>query len=840
MDHRHRSGLRAVTAMLFILSLCLLNLPATTAPQPLQPTAISTACRNAAMNGTWQAMINLSYAKTASKPGVQITHQQQGNATLTFQLNSPPTRTSERLWQATEVQGNGTLETTIIETHPTQGERTTVTRGAGPINLSAAQIRLDPVQCRYSLLVWLWMTTTTTYPDGSQTQGASSVIHAEVYNIAIDDSAHGNAIPTLSGAAAPPARLRGIAPEQDMFWAAESANRIGSILAEQGNSTAGNADLDWTIRPLSNGPQINDVIFKHQEVNSERWINISGQRGSVDGNLVAIFARIHNPLGTMISLPIRFYDDETNELLPDCDEEIALSPDPTAINEATCVWDTEGWAWDDPIGNHPARQHANRRIRVELGAPGQLLDSVKRPFVVRPKPIILIHGLNSNAQGWSSYPGFARQANDYWEAYAVPGLRTGDDLASQKASATLLHNAQTVHTYIEQVRELENAWHVDIVAHSMGGLIARQYIHSFMPAPSVTLRPVVKHLLMLGTPNQGSACATVQLQIALRYGFDNLLAPADLVPERVAQFNQIVTNERGVAFAVLAGNSWERFLCDPQTIPNDMVVTVPSAHHIYRDVGLTPRNHIEMTSSRNDFVEWVLPRLAVGREHTPQVNAAVAQPHATHAHNNALAVAQFATAQVPAHGSATLDLNLPRASNVSIALISAPGVSISLHDPAGTQVDTSEAALASALRGFTLIQPQPGTWTLRANSSTDSPSGIYVAVVVAGDTFMLAGQLGEADSAGAALLSATVEHDGALRSSAQVTAELLRTDGTTTTLPLIAQGEGRYEASIAAAETLVAVAIRATDSSNERHVIVSAGGAANAPAPQVIYLPLMR
>ena len=42
----------------------------------------------------------------------------------------------------------------------------------------------------------------------------------------------------------------------------------------------------------------------------------------------------------------------------------------------------------------------------------------------------------------------------------------------------------------------------------MGGLIARHYIHAFMP-PSPDGRPQVAHLFMLGTPNMGSPCADV-------------------------------------------------------------------------------------------------------------------------------------------------------------------------------------------------------------------------------------------------------------------------------------------------------------------------------------------
>ena len=47
---------------------------------------------------------------------------------------------------------------------------------------------------------------------------------------------------------------------------------------------------------------------------------------------------------------------------------------------------------------------------------------------------------------------------------------------------------------------------MDLVVHSMGGLISRQYLHSIAPSDP-DKRPVVDHLVMLGTPNMGSQCA---------------------------------------------------------------------------------------------------------------------------------------------------------------------------------------------------------------------------------------------------------------------------------------------------------------------------------------------
>ena len=65
------------------------------------------------------------------------------------------------------------------------------------------------------------------------------------------------------------------------------------------------------------------------------------------------------------------------------------------------------------------------------------------------------------------------------------------------------------------MRNKTDAQHVDLVVHSMGGLISRQYIQDDIPV-AADGKPVVAHLVMLGTPNQGSPCADIALAAAER------------------------------------------------------------------------------------------------------------------------------------------------------------------------------------------------------------------------------------------------------------------------------------------------------------------------------------
>ena len=78
-------------------------------------------------------------------------------------------------------------------------------------------------------------------------------------------------------------------------------------------------------------------------------------------------------------------------------------------------------------------------------------------------------------------------------------------------SATVKQNAKEEASYIEGVRALTGAQHVDVVAHSMGGLISRRYVKDEMPSSADSV-PVVRHLVQMGTPNMGSPCADQMME----------------------------------------------------------------------------------------------------------------------------------------------------------------------------------------------------------------------------------------------------------------------------------------------------------------------------------------
>lgn len=175
---------------------------------------------------------------------------------------------------------------------------------------------------------------------------------------------------------------------------------------------------------------------------------------------------------------------------------------------------------------------------------------------------------------------------------------------------TIRQNALNLRAYVEGVRHQENAWHVDLVAHSMGGLISRFYLSNLMRETSDDGYPVVNHFAMLGTPNLGSPCANISSAL----GWQQVMI--ELRPDVVRAYNRMWTQPRAIPFSIYAGDPLAN-TCHV-LVHGDGVVPLPSALAI-DPVG--PRFarqdtqiilHTDMTVSQYDFTQYVLPLLNGG------------------------------------------------------------------------------------------------------------------------------------------------------------------------------------------------------------------------------------
>lgn len=384
--------------------------------------------------------------------------------------------------------------------------------------------------------------------------------------------------------------------------------------------------ITWNLQKDGAALRLVDLKFEDMKFpNWNEWQEVVEQRGTVDGNLVKIKAKVLNVSGETKSATVKLKEtykgDKWDGARPDGLLEggsLSVSLEPGEEREVELAWDSSGYAWFDD-----GRPRLVQRIKAELEENGKKTDELTKNLKVAPKPLVLVHGLWSNWKAWETWQNILTTSHSYdWKAFPVGEkpekgvMNTGGSFLSTDPTNTIFENSQQLGKYIRYAQEDRNAWHVDIVAHSMGGLIARHYIHQFMPASSPDGRPQIAHLIQLGTPNMGSPCADV-MNATFEFLGKNVESVRQLSQDYVAEFNRVNTNRKGVKFSVLAGNPLPT-MCKT-VVSNDGCVAVPSAVWKIKDNAVSPRLHTELTGT-SDFSAFVKPRLATGPKgnHNPE------------------------------------------------------------------------------------------------------------------------------------------------------------------------------------------------------------------------------
>lgn len=384
--------------------------------------------------------------------------------------------------------------------------------------------------------------------------------------------------------------------------------------------------ISWNLQKCGAELRITDLKFEDMKFpNWNAWQEIFEQKGTIDGNLVKIKAKILNASGETkyadVKLLETYKGDKWDGAKPDAaleNLEASVMVEAGEEKEVEFVWDSSGYSWYDD-----GRPRYIQRIKAELSENGKKVDDMTKNLKVAPKPVVLVHGLWSNWQAWETWQNILTTSHSYdWKAFPVgekpeKGLmNTGGSFMSSQPTNSIFENSQQLGKYIRYAQEDRNAWHVDIVAHSMGGLISRHYIHQFMPPNYEDGKPQVAHLVMLGTPNMGSPCADV-MNFAFEMTGKNVEAVRQLKPSVVEEFNRVNTNRKGVKFSVLAGDPLPT-MCKT-VVWNDGVVPVPSAIWKIKDNSLSKNIHTDLTGTA-DFSKFVKPRLAIGPKgnHLPE------------------------------------------------------------------------------------------------------------------------------------------------------------------------------------------------------------------------------
>lgn len=129
-----------------------------------------------------------------------------------------------------------------------------------------------------------------------------------------------------------------------------------------------------------------------------------------------------------------------------------------------------------------------------------------RPSSARPRPVVLVHGTWENRyDNWASMSPRLKASG-----YCVFALNYGDVadsalglLPALKGTGDIAQSAKELATFVDSVRSATGAEKVDIVGHSQGGLMARQYLKFEGGASKV------RRLVTLGATHHGTTLSGI-------------------------------------------------------------------------------------------------------------------------------------------------------------------------------------------------------------------------------------------------------------------------------------------------------------------------------------------
>ncbi|HEY3313237.1 MAG TPA: alpha/beta fold hydrolase [Anaerolineales bacterium] len=378
-----------------------------------------------------------------------------------------------------------------------------------------------------------------------------------------------------------------------------------------------------------------------------------------------------------------------------------------------------GWYWGAGGQTKPERS-----LQVRLG--GQQ-NPAELKVEVRPRPVVMVHGFLSSWETWKAYLG----PQGYLASAGLSGFAVGDGQApgvmntgspDNPASRTnsIAQNAQILKDYITGVQQKTGAEKVDLLVHSMGGMISRYYLDRVMDNDNVA------QVIFLGTPMSGSACVFPVASL----GF---LMPASLeiLPDYMNNiFNRQIIHRHGVPFYMVAGT----LLIDPLTspcadAPSDTVVGLDSATSIQLDDILQiPMFHGSLTTEKVVFDNDVLHLL----QNPPGSFEARPDPEAAAVTSAPAQFSRAYTGHLNPGQSQEIIINIdPNVSLANFSLYdSSRSLDIEVHGANGNVItlDLQKNGLiridnpASMLYlGYGFKQPKAGKWVVKLITNAQTP-----------------------------------------------------------------------------------------------------------------------
>ena len=388
-----------------------------------------------------------------------------------------------------------------------------------------------------------------------------------------------------------------------------------------------------------------------------------------------------------------------------------------------------GWYW-----SHGGQSRATRQVRASANdAPLAASATVS----VAPRPTVLVHGFNSSADAWQTYSG----GQGFLAAIGVRGFAVGDgqvrgtlntgNLANPTGQTnTIAENARILGEYVAGVKKLTGAQQVDLVAHSLGGLIARYYIDRVMQERDVA------QLLMLGSPNAGTDCAALPASL----GF-YLPAVLEIRPDHVREvFNRQITHRKGVPFYLAAGNPISEPFKSPCTdVPSDLIIARSSVAGIAGSLVEVPLLHLDLNKADQAFNGVVKPFL----QRTAGQYPIEPDPQPVGSSQASLQFTRVFTGHVDADSRRDVTINIDNVAVASFALFDPTrSLTVTVRGASGNVLELSPSASGLIMvddpatlvyLGYGFENPRPGAWQVALQATGRTPP--------AGADFALTAQL---------------------------------------------------------------------------------------------------
>ncbi len=399
-----------------------------------------------------------------------------------------------------------------------------------------------------------------------------------------------------------------------------------------------------------------------------------------------------------------------------------------------------GWYWNSDHVAQPTRL-------VQAMDSAQNIVGTSAQIAVDPRPVVLVHGFISSWETWKSYLG----DQGYLASLGIPAFAIGDGQVPGQLNTgsltdpagrtnTIQQNAEILGQYIAGVKQKTGAEMVDLVVHSMGGMISRYYIDRVMQGRDVA------QLIMLGSPMGGSDCSVLPAAL----GF---YLPASLEIRSsymTGIFNRQITHRRGVPFYDLAGTEiLEAYQSPCADVPNDTVVSLGSINAISLTSSQFKTIHSELTVSRPVFDDFVRPLL----QNPPGSFPPAPDPEPPAAAASPLQFTRVYRGHVEAGGTTELTINIDADLSVASFALYDPtrSVAVSVRGASGNVIELDPVKngfirisdpSSMLYLGYGFSNPKPGPWkvsVLATDSTPASGADFAISVYFVGGAVLQAG-----------------------------------------------------------------------------------------------------